>query len=103
MGRIDGRAPDGAAEVTTGQANRVWYIDGGGRGPYVLKHYSVPARADNKAATLALLTHHPGSASTAPTNSASGPRRTTRSSTSTSPRCASRAWPPPVSARLPES
>ncbi|MGW9177859.1 Tn3 family transposase [Streptomyces decoyicus] len=31
------------------------------------------------------------SASTARTNSASGPKRTTRNSTSTSPRCASRA------------
>ncbi|MER5780206.1 phosphotransferase [Streptomyces mobaraensis] len=56
MARIDGRVPDGATEITTGQANRVWYI--GGREPYVLKHYSDPARAANEAAALALLTHH---------------------------------------------
>ncbi|MCE7080139.1 phosphotransferase [Streptomyces sp. ST2-7A] len=30
----------------------------GGREPYVLKHYSDPARAANEAAALALLTHH---------------------------------------------
>lgn len=54
--RIDGRVPDGAAEITTGQANRVWYV--GGREPYILKHYSDPARAANEAAALALLTHH---------------------------------------------
>ncbi|MGW0604152.1 phosphotransferase family protein [Streptomyces sp. NPDC002640] len=56
MGRIDGRVPDGATEITTGQANRVWYI--GGREPYVLKHYSDPARAANEAAALTLLTRH---------------------------------------------
>lgn len=56
MARIDGRVPDGATEITTGQANRVWYI--GGHEPYVLKHYSDPARAANEAAALALLTHH---------------------------------------------
>lgn len=54
--RIDGRVPDDATEITTGQANRVWYI--GGREPYILKHYSDPARAANEAAALALLTHH---------------------------------------------
>ncbi|TLQ39406.1 hypothetical protein FEF34_39190 [Streptomyces marianii] len=56
VGRIDGRVPDGATEITTGQANRVWYI--GGREPYVLKHYRDPARAANEAAALTLLTHH---------------------------------------------
>ncbi|MFD4574973.1 phosphotransferase family protein [Streptomyces sp. NPDC058417] len=56
MARIDGRVPDGATEITTGQANRVWYI--GGREPYVLKHYSDPARAANEAAALTLLTRH---------------------------------------------
>ncbi|MEU9279970.1 hypothetical protein [Streptomyces sp. NPDC048341] len=54
--RIDGGVPDGATEITTGQANRVWHI--GGREPYILKHYSDPARAANEAAALALLTHH---------------------------------------------
>ncbi|MBF6050142.1 hypothetical protein GO001_34070 [Streptomyces sp. NRRL B-1677] len=52
MGRIDGRVPEGATEITTGQANRVWYV--GGREPYVLKHCSDPARAANDAAALAL-------------------------------------------------
>ncbi|MBB0243511.1 phosphotransferase [Streptomyces alkaliphilus] len=56
MAGIDGRVPDGATEITTGQVNRVWYI--GGREAYVLKHYSDPARAANEAAALALLTHH---------------------------------------------
>lgn len=56
MATIDGRVPEGATEISTGQANRVWYI--GGREPYVLKHYSDPARAANEAAALALLTHH---------------------------------------------
>ncbi|MFH8407628.1 phosphotransferase family protein [Streptomyces sp. NPDC018019] len=56
MGRIDGRVPDSATDITTGQANRVWYI--GGREPYVLKHYSDPARAANETAALRLLTHH---------------------------------------------
>ncbi|MFJ9789353.1 hypothetical protein [Streptomyces globosus] len=56
METIDGRVPEGATEISTGQANRVWYI--GGREPYVLKHYSDPARATNEAAALALLTHH---------------------------------------------
>ncbi|MEU2675174.1 trypco2 family protein [Streptomyces sp. NPDC007164] len=37
-----------------------------------------------------------------PTNSASSPRSTTRSSTSTSPRCAMKPRPPTASARLPE-
>ncbi|HEX5568741.1 MAG TPA: hypothetical protein VFY14_17760 [Streptomyces sp.] len=56
MARIDGRVPDGTTEITTGQANRVWYI--GGRKPYLLKHSSNPARAANEAAALALLTRH---------------------------------------------
>ncbi|MGW1521569.1 hypothetical protein [Streptomyces sp. NPDC002287] len=55
MATIDGRVPEGATEISTGQANRVWYI--GGREPYVLKHYSDPARAANEAAALASLTH----------------------------------------------
>lgn len=54
--RIDGRVPDGATEITTGQANRVWHI--GGREPYILKHYSDPGRAANEATALALLTYH---------------------------------------------
>ncbi|MFK0142644.1 phosphotransferase family protein [Streptomyces murinus] len=56
MARTDGHVPDGATEITTGQANRLWYI--GGREPYVLKHYSDPARAANEAAALTLLTDH---------------------------------------------
>ncbi|MEW2188325.1 hypothetical protein AB0900_34210, partial [Streptomyces cellulosae] len=56
MAVIDGRVPDGAQEITTGQANRVWHIEG--PVPYVLKHYSDPARAANEAAALALLAQH---------------------------------------------
>lgn len=52
----DGRIPHGAREITTGQANRVWYIDG--PKPYVLKHYSDPARAANEAAALTLLNRY---------------------------------------------
>ncbi|GAA1940115.1 phosphotransferase family protein [Kitasatospora viridis] len=58
MARIDGRVPRGAIEITTGQANRVWYITD--EVPYVLKHYQDPARAANEAAALALITHHHG-------------------------------------------
>ncbi|MEU4949847.1 hypothetical protein [Streptomyces lavendulae] len=75
MATIDGRVPEGTTEINTGWANSVWYI--GGREPYVLKHYSDPARAANEAAALALLTHH-----RAPTSSTQiwkhgrpGPRR----------------------------
>lgn len=53
---IDGRVPDGAREITTGQANRVWYVDG--NVPYVLKHYGDPARAANESAALTLLTQY---------------------------------------------
>jgi len=53
---IDGRVPNGAREITTGQANRVWYVDG--PVPYVLKHYGDPARAANEAAALTLLARH---------------------------------------------
>ncbi|MCX4481873.1 aminoglycoside phosphotransferase family protein [Streptomyces cellulosae] len=56
MAVIDGRVPDGAREITTGQANRVWHIEG--PVPYVLKHYGDPARAANEAAALALLAQH---------------------------------------------
>ncbi|APU42954.1 phosphotransferase family protein [Streptomyces sp. TN58] len=56
MAMTDGRVPEGATDISTGQANRVWYI--GGREPYVLKHYGDPARAANEAAALALLTYH---------------------------------------------
>ncbi|MFE7940578.1 phosphotransferase [Streptomyces griseoincarnatus] len=56
MAVIDGQVPDGAREITTGQANRVWHIDG--LVPYVLKHYGDPARAANEAAALALLAQH---------------------------------------------
>ncbi|MFF9340019.1 phosphotransferase family protein [Streptomyces sp. NPDC014773] len=56
MAAIDGRVPDGAREITTGQANRVWYVDG--PVPYVLKHYGDPNRAANEAAALALLAMH---------------------------------------------
>ncbi|MFE1405380.1 phosphotransferase [Streptomyces sp. NPDC058770] len=56
MAAIDGRVPDGAREITTGQTNRVWYIDG--PVPYVLMHYSDPNRAANEATALALLTMH---------------------------------------------
>lgn len=34
MTAITGQVPDGAREITTGQANRVWYVDG--TVPYVL-------------------------------------------------------------------
>ncbi len=53
---IDGRIPAGARELTTGQANRVWYVDD--PVPYVLKHYGDPARAANEAAALTLLAQH---------------------------------------------
>ncbi|MFC5720310.1 phosphotransferase family protein [Streptomyces gamaensis] len=53
---IDGRVPDEAREITTGQANRVWYVDG--PVSYVLKHYGDPARAANEAVALTLLTQH---------------------------------------------
>lgn len=56
MTAIDGRVPNGAREITTGQANRVWYVDG--PVPYVLKHYGDPARAANEAAALTLLARH---------------------------------------------
>ncbi|WP_200259840.1 phosphotransferase [Streptomyces sp. HSG2] len=56
MAAINGRIPDGAREITTGQANRVWHIND--PVPYVLKHYSDPARAANEAAALALLAQH---------------------------------------------
>lgn len=56
MAAIDGRVPAGAQELTTGQANRVWYVDG--PVPYVLKHYGDPGRAANEAAALTLLTQH---------------------------------------------
>jgi len=53
---MDGRVPDGARELTTGQANCVWYVEA--PVPYVLKHYGDPARAANEAAALALLDEH---------------------------------------------
>ncbi|MET8183937.1 phosphotransferase, partial [Streptomyces sp. NPDC005336] len=56
MTAINGRVPDDAREITTGQANRVWYVDG--PVPYVLKHYGDPARAANEAAALTLLARH---------------------------------------------
>lgn len=56
MAAIDGRVPDGAQEFTTGQTNRVWYVDA--PVPYVLKHYGSAARAANEAAALALLVEH---------------------------------------------
>ncbi|GAB7109569.1 hypothetical protein JCM4814A_78840 [Streptomyces phaeofaciens JCM 4814] len=56
MAVTDGRVPHGAREITTGQANRVWHIDG--PAPYVLKHYGDPARAANEAAALTLLAQH---------------------------------------------
>ena len=56
MTAINGRVPEGAREITTGQANRVWYVDG--PTPYVLKHYGDPARAANEAAALVLLAQH---------------------------------------------
>ncbi|GAA1898926.1 hypothetical protein GCM10009716_05940 [Streptomyces sodiiphilus] len=57
MAGIDGRIPPGAAEITTGQANRVWYVPGPPR-PYILKHYRDPARAANEAAALTLLARY---------------------------------------------
>ncbi|MDQ1304804.1 MAG: phosphotransferase [Actinomycetota bacterium] len=56
MATIDGRVPDGAQEITTGQANRVWHVHD--PRPYVLKHYGDPARAANEAAALTLLAQH---------------------------------------------
>ncbi|MCZ1014690.1 phosphotransferase [Streptomyces noursei] len=53
MNGIDGRVPPDAREITTGQANRVWSVDG--PTPYILKHYSDPTRAANEAAALRLL------------------------------------------------
>ncbi|MFG2139058.1 phosphotransferase family protein [Streptomyces sp. NPDC048650] len=50
---IDGRVPPAAREITTGQANRVWSVDG--PTPYILKHYGDPSRAANEAAALRLL------------------------------------------------
>ncbi|MBB5939516.1 phosphotransferase family protein [Streptomyces zagrosensis] len=60
MAAIDGQVPSDAQEITTGQANRVWYVDA--PVPYVLKHYGDRARAANEAAALALLTQHNGPA-----------------------------------------
>ncbi|PJJ03750.1 aminoglycoside phosphotransferase (APT) family kinase protein [Streptomyces sp. 2333.5] len=56
MDDIDGRVPPGAREITTGQANRVWSVDG--PTPYILKHYGDPGRAANETAVLRLLTRH---------------------------------------------
>lgn len=56
MPAVDGHVPAGAPEITTGQANRVWYV--GGAAPYVLKHYGDAARAANEATALALLCQH---------------------------------------------
>ncbi|MEU8263087.1 aminoglycoside phosphotransferase family protein [Micromonospora sp. NPDC048999] len=56
MVAIDGRVSDVARELTTGQANRVWYVNGST--PYVLKHYGIAARAANEAAALTLLAAH---------------------------------------------
>ncbi|MCW7986648.1 hypothetical protein XF35_15450 [Streptomyces platensis subsp. clarensis] len=56
MDGIDGRVPPGAREITTGQANRVWSVEG--PTPYILKHYGDPRRAVNEAAALRLLTSH---------------------------------------------
>ncbi|MGW1970411.1 phosphotransferase [Streptomyces tubercidicus] len=57
MNGIDGRVPPDAREITAGQANRVWSVDGPTR-PYILKHYGDPARAGNEAAVLRLLAMH---------------------------------------------
>ncbi|MEU2086647.1 phosphotransferase, partial [Streptomyces albus] len=62
MTAITGQVPDGAREITTGQANRVWYVDG--TVPYVLKHYRTPGRAANEAAALTLLARHQAPAPT---------------------------------------
>lgn len=56
MDGIDGRVPPSAREITTGQANRVWSVEG--PTPYILKHYGDPSRAANEAAALRLLTSH---------------------------------------------
>ncbi|WP_367435556.1 phosphotransferase family protein [Streptomyces celluloflavus] len=56
MNGIDGRVPLSAREITTGQANHVWSVDG--PTPYILKHYSDPSRAANEAAALRLLATH---------------------------------------------
>lgn len=56
MDGIDGRIPPSAREITTGQANRVWSVEG--PTPYILKHYGDPSRAANEAAALRLLTSH---------------------------------------------
>ncbi|QRX89985.1 phosphotransferase family protein [Streptomyces noursei] len=53
---IDGRVPSSAREITTGQANRVWSVDG--PTPYILKHYGDPSRAANEVAALRLLTRY---------------------------------------------
>ncbi|MEW2581327.1 phosphotransferase family protein [Streptomyces syringium] len=56
---MNGTVPDGAREITTGQANRVWHIAGtDGSAPYVLKRYGDPSRAANEAAALTLLAEH---------------------------------------------
>lgn len=56
MHDIDGRVPLSAREITTGQANRVWSVEG--PTPYILKHYGDPSRAANEATALRLLTRH---------------------------------------------
>ncbi|MGW3273634.1 phosphotransferase family protein [Streptomyces kronopolitis] len=56
MDGIDGRVPPSAPEITTGQANRVWSVEG--PTPYILKHYGDPSRAANEAAALRLLARH---------------------------------------------
>ncbi|WP_327688584.1 hypothetical protein [Streptomyces tubercidicus] len=56
MDGIDGRVPPAAREITTGQANRVWSVEGPTR--YILKHYGDPSRAANEAAALRLLARH---------------------------------------------
>ncbi|MFI2187607.1 phosphotransferase family protein [Streptomyces sioyaensis] len=53
---IDGRVPPSAREITTGQTNRVWSVEG--PTPYILKHYGDPSRAANEAAVLRLLSRH---------------------------------------------
>ncbi|MGD3112113.1 phosphotransferase family protein [Streptomyces sp. YGL11-2] len=56
MTGIDGRVPPNAREITTGQTNRVWSVDG--QPPYILKHYGDPSRAANETAALRLLARH---------------------------------------------
>ncbi|MCZ1008115.1 phosphotransferase family protein [Streptomyces lydicus] len=56
MDGIDGRVPPSAREITTGQANCVWSVEG--PTPYILKHYGDPSRAANEAAALRLLARH---------------------------------------------